>query len=747
MTNDDRKGDNQGPPLGEEPGADAWVDQWITLFEDTSEAEPEPESEADSQAAPPSDTADETTTDAKLDDLQLGEGPEAPAVGEVPAVGEAPVLAEDPVAADDLTLDDDPALDDNPALDHDAAVAESAEVDEDPATDEDSSAADELSVDDEDPVDDELPVDDDVATIEAWQRAQERSRRQAKVRANQRAARQMRQLVPDRNSVQASLAPATIRHLDERNAPNRRIGWVAGGLVAVILALIGYLFLAPGDEPTPLQQTATAAPGVSLAPETPELGLTVGAEVAPASIQDLARSTVQVVGLDEDGVPQCAGSGIIVSTDGMILTNAHVVRSDVECRFTSLGIGVTVDSSSPPDLLYRAEVVLLRLGVDLAVLRVAGPLTTDNGAEWPRTFPAAPLGDSDTVELGDPIRILGYPVIGGDTITLTTGTVSGFTSQVGLGNRALIKTDATISAGNSGGLAIDEAGRVVGIPTKARASERGPAVDCRPVSDTNDDGLIDGDDACVSVGGFVNGIRPINLSLPLLAAAGIEDPEGGPPTDRPEPVPVDLSQVRLTNPRFSLGVTDEDLPERVVVTAVAGVPELCFFVDWEGIPPGASWDGAWYVDNEIQVGRFLFTGKIWEEQASGQHFWLCIPADDEEEGLPAGVYEIAMYLDRQVVFVESIELTAAPVDTVTTTWKNKTGRELCGLAVNPAAISRQVGLNELPEGRAILPEGEWVTELPIGSFVVEAYDCEGEPIANRLGGLEITESAVFEIQS
>ena len=67
--------------------------------------------------------------------------------------------------------------------------------------------------------------------------------------------------------------------------------------------------------------------------------------------------------------------------------------------------------------------------------------------------------------------------------------------------------------------------------------------------------------------------------------------------------------------------------------------------------------------------------------------------------------------------------------------------------MNPAAISRQVGLNELPEGRTILPEGEWVTELPIGSFVVEAYGCDGEPIANRLNGLEITESAVFEIQS
>lgn len=588
----------------------------------------------------------------------------------------------------------------------------------------------------------EPPLDDDVATIEAWQRAQERSRRQAKVRANQRAARQMRQAVPDRNPVQASLAPNTVRSFADDPAPNRRIGLVAGGLVAIILALIGYLVLGSGTDADLAEVTEVAS--APIASETPELGLTVGAAVAPASLQQLIQSTVQVVGLDENGVPQCAGSGIMVSTDGMILTNAHVVRSDVDCRFSSLGIGIAVDSSSPPDLLYRADVVLLRLGVDLAVLQVAGPLTEDNGAEWPRSFPAAPLGDSDTVELGDPIRILGYPVIGGDTITLTTGTVSGFTSQVGLGNRALIKTDATISAGNSGGLAVDEAGRVVGIPTKARASERGPAVDCRPVSDTNDDGLIDAEDACVSVGGFVNGIRPINLSLPLLAAAGISDPEGG--TGQPEPVPVNLAEVRIKNPRFSLGATDDNLPSRVVVTAAAGAPELCLFVDWEGIPAGATWDGAWYIDNEIQVDRALFTGQIWEEAENGQNFWLCIEADGGE-GLPAGVYEIAMYLDRQVAFVESIEVTSVPVDTVTTTWKNRTGQELCGLAVNPAAISRQVGINELPEGRTILPDGEWLTELPIGSFVVEAYDCDGEPVANRLDALEITESSVFEIES
>ena len=63
-----------------------------------------------------------------------------------------------------------------------------------------------------------------------------------------------------------------------------------------------------------------------------------------------------------------------------------------------------------------------------------------------------PLGDSDALHLGDDILILGYPGIGGETITLTRGEVSGFhLCKRGYGNRAFIKTSATIAGGNSGG--------------------------------------------------------------------------------------------------------------------------------------------------------------------------------------------------------------------------------------------------------------------------------------------------------
>ena len=730
MSNDDpsaETGTDRGPAAGD---ADDWLAEWVGLFDDTRDGGDE---EAASTASPPEPAwpppAERrgrrilASTVPPPEPAPAADGgstpPESTAVH--PSAGDA--AADDPSAGDAA---DGPDEADQPAGGETAVVAESTEGLDGP------------------PGERRPADDDDLAAIEAWQRAQERNRRQARVRAHQRAARQMQRQLPERGRTGLAAGPAA--GYDGRGEPFSRFRLLGLGLVVLIAGLGGYLLFGP-DGSSPASGPTAAVSETTPTDPMDGLGLTVGAEVAPATTEELALSTVQLVGLDDDLNPQCAGSGVIVTTDGTILTNAHVVRNDAECRFTTVGVGITVDSSSPPELLYRADVVLLRLGVDLAVLRISGPLDDDSGAPWPRSFPAAPLGDSDAVELGDEVEILGYPVIGGETITFTRGSVSGFTSQAGLGNRALIKTDASISAGNSGGLAVDAAGRVIGITTKARASEQGPAVDCRPVSDTNGDGLIGDGDSCVSVGGFLNGIRPINLSLPLLAAAGASDPVGGDPEVASPPPPLDLTLVELFNPRFARGVGEDNLPIDEVVTVEAGIDKLCFFVDWEGIPAEASIDGAWYLDNELQDSQAVYSGRIREqEQASGLLYWLCLETD-EEVGLESGVYEVVFYVDRQVAFVEAIEVTPQPVERVEVTWKNETGLALCELAINPLAVSRQIGLNELPDGTAIPPGGEWTVALPRGDFVVEAYDCQGEPVANEFGGLRITDPVVLEIES
>ena len=579
----------------------------------------------------------------------------------------------------------------------------------------------------------------DVAAIEAWQKAQERTKRRAKVRANQRKARSMQRHLPDSNIDVAVAQP-------EAAPPGGRYGSGAGrgrllavGGLLVTAALVGYLLTGSGiggDD-----TAAEAEPEVPV--EMPDdFDLAVGADVAPRGIEELALSTVQLVGLDDERVAQCAGSGVIVGADGTILTNAHVVTSGDGCRFTSIGVGVTVNSGSPPELEYVAEVAKLDLALDLAVLRISGPLDPSSDVPWPRAFPPAPLGDSDTVELGDVVRVLGYPVIGGDTITLTTGSVSGFTSQVGVGNRALIKTDATISAGNSGGLAIDPEGRVIGIPTKARASESGPAIDCRPLSDTNDDGAIDEGDNCVPVGGFLNGVRPINLALPVLRAAGTADTIG-PFIDADDLTPeFDQNLVVLANPRFSRGRIGND-PADEIVTAPAGISELCFFVDWQGIPTGTDWDGVWYYNGELQPDMG-YTGQKWIYKQDGRNFWQCAK-ERSAQGLPAGIYEFGFFLDRELQFVEAIELTPRPVEVVPIAWLNSTEGEICSLAVNPKAESGQVGLDEMPGDVTIPPGGQWTMDLPLGTVVVEAFNCADVPVADHFAGLEVEKPDTFVI--
>jgi S1-C subfamily serine protease len=76
------------------------------------------------------------------------------------------------------------------------------------------------------------------------------------------------------------------------------------------------------------------------------------------------------------------------------------------------------------------------------------------------------MGDADGLDVGDPIWLVGYPSTGGQgsrvTITCTRGVVSGFeASDFGY----VIKTDAEITSGNSGGAALDDEGRLVGVPT------------------------------------------------------------------------------------------------------------------------------------------------------------------------------------------------------------------------------------------------------------------------------------------
>jgi hypothetical protein len=230
------------------------------------------------------------------------------------------------------------------------------------------------------------------------------------------------------------------------------------------------------------------------------------------------------------------GSGTVISPDGFILTNQHVVdvadNSNLvagwEEEERNAGTEVTLDLHEdellilgspgilPPEPLYMARVVEQDVELDLAVLQITADASGSPVDITSAPLPFVPLGDSDSVTLGDPVDIFSYPGAGGDSLTYTTGVVSGFNREEGREGPAWITTDTTISGGSSGGTAVSRRGELIGVPTQ------GSSLDCRP-GDTNLDGTVDAQDVgCIPVGGSIGQLRPMNLARDMLNRAGAD---------------------------------------------------------------------------------------------------------------------------------------------------------------------------------------------------------------------------------
>ncbi len=147
---------------------------------------------------------------------------------------------------------------------------------------------------------------------------------------------------------------------------------------------------------------------------------------------------------------QSAGSGVILSEDGYVLTNNHVVAGADE---------ITVTTSEGEE--YEAEVVGTDPRTDLAVIKIKG-----------KGLPAAKLGDSDQVEVGEWVLAVGNPFQLQNTVTAGIISARG-RSNVGLAEyEDFIQTDAAVNPGNSGGALVNLEGEVIGI-TSAIATRTG----------------------------------------------------------------------------------------------------------------------------------------------------------------------------------------------------------------------------------------------------------------------------------
>jgi putative serine protease PepD len=225
--------------------------------------------------------------------------------------------------------------------------------------------------------------------------------------------------------------------------PGRRYAGVAA--LATACALVGSAVgVVAGRElaPEPQATTTTAAdPAAPVAAAAPESYVAVAAKVLPSVV------SLGVVGNGGRG----SGSGVVISVDGYVLTNNHVVEGAQTIRATFN------DGSSA-----SARVVGTDAASDLAVVKVDKTGLT-----------AAKLGRSASVRVGDSVLAVGSPL--GLSGTVTAGIVSALnrpvntTSQQGFGAAPVatvidaIQTDAAINPGNSGGALVDLAGQVIGI--------------------------------------------------------------------------------------------------------------------------------------------------------------------------------------------------------------------------------------------------------------------------------------------
>jgi serine protease Do len=238
------------------------------------------------------------------------------------------------------------------------------------------------------------------------------------------------------------------------DAVTQRLTWLVAVVVVVALLIIGGLVSIKVDVHPPRWAAAefwTNAPKDGPLPPAFKLWVDLAKAARPAVVNVSTQSRVSDPRAEFfrrffEGQPpgggqrSSLGSGFIISTDGYVVTNNHVVASggDIIVRLSRGGE-------------YPARVVGTDPPTDLALLKIEAP-----------GLSVLPLGDSDRLEVGEPVMAIGNPF--GLDQTVTTGIVSAKERFIGSGPYdEFVQTDTSINPGNSGGPLIDSRGAVVGI--------------------------------------------------------------------------------------------------------------------------------------------------------------------------------------------------------------------------------------------------------------------------------------------
>jgi Do/DeqQ family serine protease len=257
---------------------------------------------------------------------------------------------------------------------------------------------------------------------------------------------------------------------------------------------------------------------------------------------------------DQGGVPQAGlGSGVIISADGYILTNNHVIEGADE-------IEVVLNDSRRT----RAKVIGTDPDTDLAILKVSL-----------ERLPVITLGNSDALQVGDQVLAIGNPFGVGQTVTSGIVSATG-RNQLGINTfENFIQTDAAINPGNSGGALVDVNGHLMGINTAIYSRSGGNMGIGFAIPVSTAKLVLEG---IVKEGvvrrGWI-GVEPADLSPELMETFGVKAKRG-----------VLITGVLQNGPAAQAGIRPGDVVVEVAGKQIANVSELLSNV--AALKPGAA---------------------------------------------------------------------------------------------------------------------------------------------------------------
>jgi S1-C subfamily serine protease len=307
--------------------------------------------------------------------------------------------------------------------------------------------------------------------------------------------------------------------------------------------------------------------------------LLAGAAVLPGDENAAIRATARIIAGDLDSVGQMhgrsSGSGVLISAEGLIVTNRHVIAPENGQPYPELWAGITEagHEHATPRRAYRLKVVASDPGLDLALLKVvpkSGEL---------RRFPFLAISPDAEVTYGSPVFVVGYPVAGGSNVSVIRSNVVGFDDEKGW-----ITVEGSVMHGASGGAALNEHGEFIGIPTRVVADQEVPFI--------GDQDVPVGTVTLGSVA-YVRNVATIRRFLAGVAGAANIVPEGS------------RTVVRGVIRDKRSGST---VPGAVVGVLLADTPDPAVQVDRSDLVAWAKSDfrGAFSLNRPIRPGKYLF---------------------------------------------------------------------------------------------------------------------------------------------